>query len=345
MYKHLLVPVDDASVALGLLDNAVAYARASAARLTFFHATPDLAATGSGAMLLAADPQAFLASARAPGMALLAKAEAAARAEHLCCDSALVVNDHVAEAILDTCARLGCDLILLATRGRSRLGQTLSGSVTRQLIAAARVPVLVTCTDPQLRQSARFRAVSLIRNEHRSLAAVLRGLEHLAHRWHADQLAPDFRLLGAMLYYIEHFPERLHHPKEEQQIFARLEQRTAEHATLLAELRAQHQAGTAQLQALQARLVEFEAGGTEAGGRFFEQAQTFIAAQWHHMSTEERLVLPAAEALLSTQDWEAVALAFDGQADPQFRHDAEAPFDKLFARIAQLAAEAITTRA
>ncbi|BDI06034.1 universal stress protein [Sphaerotilus microaerophilus] len=343
MYKHLLVPIDGSATSLGLIDQALAYARATQAHLSFFHACRDLAATGSGAMLLAADPVAYATSAQAPGHALLAKAEAAARAEGLPCDSTLVISDQVADAILEAAERLGCDLVFAASRGRKGFATALSGSVTRQLIEAAQLPVLVTCIDARERLTARYRALSLIRDEHRSLAAVLHGLEHLAQTWRADGPAPDFRLLGAMLFYVEQFPERLHHPKEETQIFARLQARTSQFDTLLQELRAQHRAGGEALRELQAGLIAFERATPGAGERFFEQAQRFIVGQWQHMGVEERLILPAAATQLSDEDWQRIAEAFEGHADPRFRREAGASFEQLFARIAQVAGEAVTT--
>lgn len=344
MYKHLLVPIDGSATSLGLIDQAVEYAKAARAHLSFFHASRDLAATGNGAMLLSADPEAFAACAKAPGLALLAKAEAAARAEQVPCDSTQVIQDHVAEAVLEAASKLGCDLIFVASRGRKGLATALSGSVTRQLIEAARLPVLVTCIDAKVRQTAKFRALSLIRDEHRSLAAVLHGLEYLAQQWRSDKLAPDYRLLRAMLYYVEHFPERLHHPKEETQLFAKLELRTRQFDTLLQELRAQHNEGGEALKALQSLLATFEQGAPGAGARFFEAAMQFVAGQWHHMGSEERLILPAAGSHLTEGDWQEVAQAFESHTDPQFRRDSSASFEQLFARIAQVAGDAVTTK-
>jgi len=44
MYHHLLVPIDDSDLSVEVVGNAVALARALAARITFFHAVPDAAA-------------------------------------------------------------------------------------------------------------------------------------------------------------------------------------------------------------------------------------------------------------------------------------------------------------
>ena len=40
---------------------------------------------------------------------------------------------------------------------------------------------------------------------------------------------PDFKLLGAMLYYIDAVPERYHHPKEDKYLFALLHARCPQH--------------------------------------------------------------------------------------------------------------------
>ena len=58
-------------------------------------------------------------------------------------------------------------------------------------------------------------ALTVIRGEHRSLAAVLDGLRYLVHEIREGRIEPDFQLLFAMLDYIDAFPEKLHHPKED----------------------------------------------------------------------------------------------------------------------------------
>jgi nucleotide-binding universal stress UspA family protein len=54
-----------------------------------------------------------------------------------------VVGDFPADAILDTAKRRKCDLIVMASHGRSGLKAVLLGSETQKVLAHARVPVLV----------------------------------------------------------------------------------------------------------------------------------------------------------------------------------------------------------
>ena len=64
-----------------------------------------------------------------------------------------------------------------------------------------------------------MQAIRIIREEHQSLAAVLHGLLYIVREIRAHRTEPDFELLGAMVYYIDTFPERFHHPKEDAWLF------------------------------------------------------------------------------------------------------------------------------
>lgn len=327
MYMHLLVPVDGTPLAAATIEQAVAYARVSGARLTFLHARADLATRGDGALLHAMAPEVFADAAAGNARALLGRAEAAARAAGVAASSMLVTSDRPHEAILEAARDTGCDLVFMASHGRRGLKGALLGSVTRKVIEGATLPVLVAAVESNLAaRSAEQRALALLRDEHRSLAAVLHAL--LAQ---IDDPArpPDQALLRAMLFYVEQFPQRLHHPKEEQHLFVRLRQRTTECDALLAELHRQHATGAGQFAQLR-RLLE---AGDETG--FANAAQAFAQDQWQHMRIEETLVLPAASRHLLPEDWRAIAEAFE--ADPAPGFDTSESFDALAARLLELA--------
>jgi hypothetical protein len=78
-------------------------------------------------------------------------------------------------------------------------------------------------------------AIRIIRDEHRSLAAVLDGMLYFVHQIRDRGAEPDFNLLGAMIYYIDTVPERFHHPKEEEYLFRLLRLRQPDAAAVLAE--------------------------------------------------------------------------------------------------------------
>jgi hemerythrin-like domain-containing protein len=89
-------------------------------------------------------------------------------------------------------------------------------------------------------------ALAVIESEHAALAAILSGLRYFV-RSAARGCAPDPALLDKMLDYVEFFPERLHHPREDGHLFRRLRARTHEMDDMLDRLEAEHAAGHARL--------------------------------------------------------------------------------------------------
>ncbi len=92
-------------------------------------------------------------------------------------------------------------------------------------------------------------AIRIIHDEHRALAAVLQGLLHLVTEIDEGRMQPDFRVLAAMLHYIDAFPEKLHHPKEDEFLYRLLRARLAEPLPLLDELEAEHVRGRTLIEA------------------------------------------------------------------------------------------------
>ena len=66
----------------------------------------------------------------------------------------------------------------------------------------------------------------VIRADHRSLSAVLWSFNYLTREAGPE---PDIELLSLMIDYIDLFPERFHHPKEDQHLFASLRARSLAH--------------------------------------------------------------------------------------------------------------------
>ncbi len=333
MYQHLLVPIDGSPLAGDLVEQALALAKVHAAQVTFFHARADFAATGDGALMLAAAPESFVQTAAGNARALLAKAESAARAAGVPCSSVAAINDHTPEAILAAAHERGCDLIVMASHGRKGLKGMLTGSVVQKVLQQSSLPVLVTAVQSNITQSDAHKALSIVKDEHRSLAAVLHALQHVSARVAEGALQADTALMRAMLYYIEKFPERLHHPKEEAFLFSRLRQRTSECNALLDDLEAQHREGTGLFLELGKALSALEAGGDEAAQAFAHAVKRFAESQWSHMGAEEKVVLPAAVRYLTEADWAQIAQAFGENGDPRFDQETDQAFEKLFTRL------------
>jgi hemerythrin-like domain-containing protein len=177
----------------------------------------------------------------------------------------------------------------------------------------------------------------LIKDEHRSLSAVLRAAEHLVGKAVSTGKAVDFKLLRAMLYYLREFPEQRHHPNEDRILFARIKARTREADAAIAELEEEHRRGHEMLQSLMIALDNWEAGAADGGKQFAEVLSTFARFYWAHMEKEETSVLPAAERSLSKEDWHEIHAVFESHRDPMFGENTANEFRDLFSRIIRLA--------
>ena len=104
-----------------------------------------------------------------------------------------------------------------------------------------------------------IRPLVTIGDEHRSLAAVIHGLEFLVREARDKGRPPSFGLLRAMLHYIKVFPEALHHPKEDAYLFRKLRERTSEFDETLAELERQHVTGRQLVEQLEQSIARYEA--------------------------------------------------------------------------------------
>ncbi len=335
MYQHLLVALDDTPLGMTTVSRAVPFAGALGARITFFHATPDLAATGEGALLYSMDSRALTEESNGPRNAVLLKAATAARIGGVECATDAQVSDHPAQAILDAAHRHGCDLVFVSSHGRlPGLRGWLHGSVTNRLLQIADLPVHVANIEANDSQANANRALSIVGGEHRSIAAVLGGLQQLVRLAHANASAPDVASMRQMVDYMRRFPAALHHPKEEAFVFRLLRQHTSDFNGALNELERQHALENELVGALSHALDRQESGEADATEAINAAVQRLAGAVWEHMVLEESTIFPAARRHLSPADWAAVCEAFSAHQDPLRGPSPELAMKKLFGRIA-----------
>lgn len=180
-------------------------------------------------------------------------------------------------------------------------------------------------------------ATNIIRSEHQSIAAVLHGLLYFVRRIREGQPGPDYKVLRAMLYYIDVFPERFHHPKEDRYLFAKLRQRTKEADDIISRLEDDHASGDEKIRSLMQAVIRLECGGAAYFHAFASAVDDYATFHWRHMGLEEDIVLPLAERTLSDEDWREIDAAFTGNVDPIVGVEAKKNFDELFTRIVNLA--------
>jgi nucleotide-binding universal stress UspA family protein/hemerythrin-like domain-containing protein len=316
---------------------AVQLARTLGAKVTFFHAQTDYGASSVGALERVLAPASFNEHVAGEARAILAKAEVVARVAGVPYDSVVMTSDRPHEAILGVAEARGCDLIFIASHGRRGIKGLMLGSQTQKLLQQTTLPVLVSAVESNLPPTAMQAPLAVIRDEHRSLAAVLHGLEFLVREARETGKPPSFPLLQAMLHYIKAFPETLHHPKEDQYLFRKLRARTRDFDATLDELERQHVEGHEQVDELGRSIAAYEADPAAGFARFAAAVERFATAQGEHMALESKVILPAARDHLTDADWAEIGAAFAGNSDPRFSVDNDEEFRQLFARILNLA--------
>lgn len=178
-------------------------------------------------------------------------------------------------------------------------------------------------------------AITIIEDEHRALAAVLQGLLYLNEQVRKAGQKPDFPLLKSMLDYIVAFPDRLHHPKEDEYVYRVLREREPSAATTLDELQDDHRRGPELTRGMVDALAAYgrDPGAFEA---FAQAVSGYADFQWAHMRKEEDVILPIAQKALLPADWTEIDAAFRCNADPLVGVDTQREFRELFRRVVTL---------
>jgi len=175
-------------------------------------------------------------------------------------------------------------------------------------------------------------AVRIIHEEHQAMSAMLQTLHLMSDRLHAghDQ---DFDLIRAMLFYLDEFPERLHHAKESGVLFPKLRERAPEVVATLDRLHVEHARGSTAIRELEHLLLAFEQLGESRRKPFLDALGAFIDGYIHHMQLEETEVLPLAQKVLSDGDWAVIDAAFREQRDPLTGQKPSDEYHALFEKI------------
>ena len=176
--------------------------------------------------------------------------------------------------------------------------------------------------------------LDVIHDEHHALAAMLRSLLMLLTHARRAGTAPDFGVLRAMLFYVDEFPERLHHTKESTLLFPRLRQRVPELAAVLDRLDQEHARGEAAIRELEHALLAYEVMGDPTRRDAFEAAaERYVGFYLDHMRIEETEVLPAATRHFTPADWDELDAAFAANRDPLTGHEPDDAYRPLFQKI------------
>ncbi len=177
-------------------------------------------------------------------------------------------------------------------------------------------------------------SLQIIQDEHAALAAMLRSLSMMVERGPDDEPERFFDVLRAMLFYVDEFPERLHHTKESNLLFPRVVRLAPETMDAIIQLEKDHAKSEAGVRELQHLLLAWELLGDSRRAAFEEATARYISAYLAHMHLEETAILPAAQRVLSDDDWKELDAAFATNCDPLTgKYPRDPAYDRLFTRI------------
>ena len=142
MYEHILVAIDGSRLSTPAIRCALGLAKSLRARLTAVYVVAAYADAGAGAAGFAA-LRGFSQAVRKDARRALAGFNAAARAQCVTARAISVVGGEPWRQILLAARTRKCDLIVMASHGRSGLAGILLGSETTKVLTHSKIPVLV----------------------------------------------------------------------------------------------------------------------------------------------------------------------------------------------------------
>ena len=187
---------------------------------------------------------------------------------------------------------------------------------------------------PQTLAKATHASIRIIHEEHASLEAMLRSSLMMVQRGPQDQPERFFDVMRAMLFYMDEFPERLHHTKESELLFPTVAARSRPAREVVGQLNHEHSVAESQVREMQHLLLAWELLGNSRRERFELALKAYVDFYLQHMHLEESVVIAQALQVLDDGDWKALNNAFSVQGNPLTgTYPREPVYDRLFTRI------------
>jgi len=173
--------------------------------------------------------------------------------------------------------------------------------------------------------------IDQLRLDHRNMRLLLAIVEDEMRVWREGGV-PDIDLLRTIAEYILHYPELVHHPKEDL-VFERLLRRDPEAKEVIRDLFEDHR----QLAKLSSRFAAAIGNATHdiqtRREKLAPLAREYLLTYRLHMQVEEEQFLPRAMAVLTDEDWAEIDKKVAHVNDPLFGMKVAEAFLSLHKRI------------
>jgi nucleotide-binding universal stress UspA family protein len=146
MYQHILIPTDGSEIAEHAVTNGLSLAKSLGAKVSVIIVEEPfdwLSVSETKAQQALGELAKHAQQIKTHATSVLIGVAHAAQQAGLSCDTIQVDNEQPYKAIIATAADRGCDLIVMASHGRSGLSAIVLGSVTNKVLTHTKTPVLV----------------------------------------------------------------------------------------------------------------------------------------------------------------------------------------------------------
>jgi nucleotide-binding universal stress UspA family protein len=143
MYRHILIPTDGSELSQEAVASGVAMAKAIDAKVTVVTVSTPFHTFAVEPGMVTDTREEYEKHAAAFASKYLHAAKQAASAAGVGCDTVHVEHPHPYHAIIDTATQSACDLIVMASHGRSGISAVVLGSETLKVLTHSAIPVLV----------------------------------------------------------------------------------------------------------------------------------------------------------------------------------------------------------
>lgn len=143
MYKNIFIATDGSELATKAVTHGLALAKAVGAKVTIATVSEPWTASVSGEFAVAFPIDEYEKACEARAESVLAPARETASKAGVACETVHVKDHFPAEGIFETAKARGCDLIVMASHGRSGISRLLLGSQANKVVTMSTLPVLI----------------------------------------------------------------------------------------------------------------------------------------------------------------------------------------------------------
>ena len=158
--------------------------------------------------------------------------------------------------------------------------------------------------------------------EHVNFGRLLDCLEAQLDLFHEGEGTPHYELMLDVMFYMTHYPDVIHHPKEDL-AFELIRARDPQVAAIVDALDQQHEDLRRMGAELVVHLSDIFNGAIASREAVETLARDYVATFREHIGFEERKMLPMAARLLDDKDWAEIDAAVRHIDDPLFGHNPE----------------------